>query len=148
VAALLHDPAVRNAIRARVEALRPDAPRRFGKMTIEQMLWHVNQALGQSLGQVPSAPVKTPVPKPLLKFFVFNLPWPTGAPTAPEFQADGQRCEFAKERARCLQLIDAFAAKNLDGTWPIASTLGRMSGRDWSLLEAKHLDHHLKQFNS
>jgi len=42
---LLHDPAVRDAIRARVEALRPDAPRKFGKMSIDQMLWHVNQAL-------------------------------------------------------------------------------------------------------
>jgi hypothetical protein len=145
---LLHDPAVRDAIRARVEALRPDAPRKFGKMSIDQMLWHVNQALAQSLGQVPSQPVKMPVPKPVLKFFVFNFPWPTGAPTAPEFVADAQRCEFAKERARCLQLIDAFAAKSMDGAWPTASTLGKMSGRDWSRLEAKHLDHHLKQFST
>jgi hypothetical protein len=148
VAALLHDPAIRNAIRARLEALRPDAPRKFGKMRIDQMLWHANQALAQSLGQVPSRSVKTPVPKPVLKFFVLNLPWPTGAPTAPEFVADAQRCEFDKERARCLELIDAFATKSLDDTWPLASTLGKMSGRDWSRLEAKHLDHHLKQFNA
>jgi hypothetical protein len=148
VAALLHDPAVRNAIRIRVQALRPDATRKFGKMTIDQMLWHVNQALAQSLGQIGAKPVKMPLPKPILKFFVFNLPWPTGAPTAPELVADQERCDFDAERARCLQLIEAFAAKNIDEAWPAAGTLGTMSGHDWSRLEAKHLDHHLKQFSS
>lgn len=146
--ALLHDPAVRNAIRARVEALRPDAPRKWGKMTIDQMLWHVSQALAQGLGQIPAQSVQMPLPKPIIKFFVFNLPWPAGAPTAPEFVADSQRCEFDTERARCLRLIDAFAAKSMDDAWPTAGTLGKMSGRDWSRLEAKHLDHHLKQFSA
>ena len=46
--ALLHDPAIRDAIRARLQTLRPDAPRKFGKMTVDQMLWHVNQALAQA----------------------------------------------------------------------------------------------------
>lgn len=146
--ALLHDPAVRNAIRTRIQALRPDAPRKFGKMTVNQMLWHVNQALAQSLGQIGAQPVKMPLPKPIMRFLVLNLPWPTGAPTAPEFVADQQRCEFDMERVRCLQLIDAFAAKSMDDVWPIAGTLGKMSGREWSRLEAKHLDHHLKQFSS
>lgn len=145
---LLHDSAVRDAIRARLQALRPDAPRKFGRMTIDQMLWHVNQALRQALGQIPAKQVKMPLPKPVMKFIVLNLPWPTGSPTAPEFVADMQRCEFETERANCLQLIDAFAAKNTDDTWPVAGTLGKMSGRDWSRLEAKHLDHHLKQFSS
>jgi hypothetical protein len=55
---------------------------------------------------------------------------------------------IVSERDRCLKLIDAFAAKRIDESgWPIASTLGSMSGHDWSRLEAKHLDHHLKQFS-
>jgi hypothetical protein len=148
VPALLHDPAVRNAIRARVEALRPDAPRKFGKMTVDQMLWHVSQALAQSLGHIPAQPVRMPLPKPVLKLCVFMLPWPVGAPTAPEIVADAQRCQFEKEHARCLQLIDAFAAKSMDDPWPTSGTLGRMTGREWSRLEAKHLDHHLKQFSA
>jgi hypothetical protein len=149
MAVLLHDPAVRQSLRTRVQGLRPDAIRKWGKMTVDQMLWHVNQALGQAVGQVPADPVKAPLPKPILKFMVLNLPWVKGAPTAPEFVADMQRCEFEAERDRCLKLIDAFAAKRIDEDgWPIASTLGSMSGRDWSRLEAKHLDHHLKQFSA
>jgi hypothetical protein len=108
----------------------------------------VSQALAQSLGQIPAQPVKMPLPKPILRFVVFNLPWPTGAPTAPEFVADNRRCEFDAERARCLQLMDAFAAKSMDDAWPTAGTLGKMSGRDWSRLEAKHLDYHLRQFSA
>lgn len=148
VAALLHDPVLRESLRARVQGLRPDATRKWGKMTIDQMLWHVSQALAQGIGQIPAAPVKMPLPKPMMKFVVLNLPWPKGSPTAPEFVADMQRCEFEAERNRCLNLIDAFAAKDMKESWPVAGTLGTMSGRDWSRLEAKHLDHHLKQFSA
>jgi hypothetical protein len=34
---VLHDPAVARALRSRVEALRLDATRRWGKMTVDQM---------------------------------------------------------------------------------------------------------------
>ena len=70
-------------------------------MTVDQMLWHVNQAMEQPLD----------------------------------------------EHRRCLALIDEFTSRPIDGPWPVSDTLGRMSGRDWSRLEAKHLDHHLRQFS-
>jgi hypothetical protein len=41
------------------DALRPDSPRRWGRMSVGQML----------------------CPRPLMKFIVINLPWPKGAPT-------------------------------------------------------------------
>jgi len=148
VPAILHDAATRASLRTRLQSLRPDAPRQWGKMTIDQMLWHVNQSLAQALGQVSAEPVKMPIPKPVLKFLVLNLPWTKGAPTAPDLIADMRRCQFDAEHARCLELVDAFAARSIDGSWPRAGVLGNMSGRDWSRLEAKHLDHHLRQFSA
>ena len=47
---LLHDPAVRTSLEARLAALRPDSPHQWGSMTPDQMLWHVNQVLATSLG--------------------------------------------------------------------------------------------------
>jgi hypothetical protein len=148
VSAVLHDPAVRNAIRARVQQLSPSANRNWGKMNPDQMLWHVNQALAQALGQVDFKPMKAPMPAPMLKFMVLNMPWIKSAPTIPEIKADDKRVDFEAERARCLQLIDAFAAKSVNDSWARSPLLGTMTGRDWSRLHAKHLDHHLKQFSA
>jgi hypothetical protein len=145
---LLHDPAVRQALRSRVEALGPDSIRRWGKMSIDQMLWHINQSFEQALGRVGSQPVKEPLPAALMRIVVLNVPWPKGSPTAPELVADGARHDFDVERARCLELIEAFAAKRIDDSWPISGSFGRMTGRDWSRLQAKHLDHHLRQFSA
>jgi hypothetical protein len=55
---------------------------------------------------------------------------------------------FDQERQRCLDLIDRFAAQNIEReNWPHA-VFGPLTGREWSRLHAKHLDHHLKQFSA
>lgn len=146
---LIHDTAVRDAMRARVTSLRADSSRRWGKMTVDQMLWHCNQGMGQALGVVESFPLKAPIPRGLMKFFVFNLPWPRGAPTAPELTAGERRFDFESERARCLALIDQLTAKPIDaGGWGMSPAFGAMTGFEWSRLTAKHLDHHLRQFSA
>ena len=144
---LLHDPAVRDSIRARVQKLTPSATRAWGKMSVDQMLWHVNSAMRNALGETTPRE-KTPlVPFPVMRFLVLNLPWGKGAPTAPDLVA-GDRYDFDAEKSRCLALIDQIAAKDIDATgWGKSSLLGEMSGRDWSRLQAKHLNHHLKQFS-
>ncbi|MEO6878093.1 MAG: DinB family protein [Gemmatimonadaceae bacterium] len=143
---LLHDPAVRDSLRARVRTLRPDSERLWGRMTVDQMLWHVNQALRNSLGDFEPAMLRVPLPRPLLKFIAVRIPWPKGAPTAPEFTATSHY-SFDAERDRCLALIERTTHRNIDEPgWGRSAAFGRMSGRDWSRLNAKHLNHHLKQF--
>jgi hypothetical protein len=143
----LHDSAVRASIRSRIENLTPSSARRWGKMSVDQMLWHCNQVLGTSLGDIRVEPRLPPFPVPMLKFMLFNLPWPHGAPTAPEYTAAEQR-PFEAERAKCLELIDRFAAQDIaKTTWPHA-VFGQLTGPEWSRLQFKHLDHHLKQFSA
>jgi hypothetical protein len=116
-------------------------------MSVDQMLWHCNQVLGTSLGDVSVDLRRPPFPVPVLKFMLFKLPWPKGAPTAPEYRAADPRA-FDLERQRCLDLIDRFAAENIDrDNWPRA-VFGPLTGREWSRLHARHLDHHLKQFGA
>ena len=142
---LLHDPAVRDSIRARVQRLTPETTHKWGKMTVDQMLWHVSQGLAQSLGEVPALPNKVPVPQWLSKFVAFNMPWPKGAPTPPDLVAV-DRYAFESEQQRCLQLIDRFTATDMSGTWIASASFGPLTGREWSRFQAKHLDHHLRQF--
>jgi len=144
--ALLHDTAVHESIRARIQSLTPNAQRKWGKMTVDQMLWHCNQVLKTALGDIGVTPKRPPLPLPVVKFMLFNLPWPHGAPTAPEYRPV-DRLAFADERQRCLELIDRFIGRGLDESWSPAM-FGPMTGREWSRLQAKHLDHHLKQFSA
>jgi hypothetical protein len=143
----LHDPGYRSSILARIGDLRPDSQRRWGQMSVGQMLWHVNEAMEAALGRVTIPPVKPPLPlpRPLLKFVVINVPWPQGAWTLPNWVPQ-KEYDFTAERARCLKLIDDLAAKRIDDQWPSSPTLGQMTGTDVTRLLAKHLDHHLKQF--
>jgi DinB superfamily len=141
----LHDDGYRSEIQKRLRALRPDSQRRWGKMSVEQMLWHINQALEGALGKISVPPQKSPLPRSIMKFLVLNLPWPKGAPTLPMFVATGEH-DFETERGRCVQLIDEFAARRLEGEWPPNPVFGRVSGQDVTRLQTKHVNHHLTQF--
>ncbi len=143
--AMLHDADYRAEVVKRIRTLRPESQRQFGKMSVDQMLWHVNCALENALGQRDIAPAKIPIPRPVLKFMVLKLPWRKGNPTAPEFVPSGSY-NFVSEQEKCIRLVDALASKAMDVPWPDHPAFGRMSGRDVSVLHAKHLNHHLTQF--
>ena len=145
---ILHDPQTKESIKRRVAALQPGAERRWGRMTVDQMLWHLNCGIENSLGRFAVEDIKLPMPYAVVKFVVLNFPWRKGkTPTAREFVARDQY-DFAAEQARLLRLIDEVTAKPLDAPWPNSAFMGPMSGRDWSRLGAKHLDHHLSQFGA
>lgn len=146
--ARLHDAQHRADILQRLKSLRPDAERRWGKMSVAQMLWHVNEAMEGALGRIKADPMKVPIPRPVLKFLVLNVPWGKGAPTLKRWIPQHDIYDFAAERDRCCRLVDEIAARPLDDAWPDSPTLGRMTGKDVSRLHAKHLNHHLTQFGS
>src|SRR4051812_13543489 len=86
----LHDPTVRRSIEARLDAIRADSPRQWGRMSVDQMLWHVNQFLAASIGEGSLEKQKLPMPAPIIKFFVLYLPWPKSAPTNKSAVAKGE----------------------------------------------------------
>ena len=143
---LLHDPTTKEAIKRRIAALQPSTQRRWGKMTVDQMLWHVNCSLENALGRFPVKDVWLPMPRSWVKFLVLRTTMRhKNARTAKEYVAQGQH-DFVAERERLLRLIDEFTARPFEGDWHDNAFMGAMTGQDWSLLQAKHLDHHLSQF--
>ena len=144
--AALHDPQDRAEIVRRLRTLRPESERRWGKMSVTQMLWHVNEAMEGALGRIKADAMKVPLPRPVLKFLVLNVPWGKGAPTLKRWIPQHDSYDFTSERDRCCRLVDELAARPLDDAWPDSPTLGRMTGKEVSRLHAKHLNHHLTQF--
>jgi hypothetical protein len=143
--ASLHDGPTRFEIERRVRSLRPDSRGKWGKMTVDQMLWHVNRAMALSLGETTIGPGFPPLPKAVLKFVVLRLPWTKSAPTHPDFVAR-TNYDFTGERDLLLDFIERLSARPIDGEWPAHPGFGTMTGREHSRLMAKHLDHHLRQF--
>ena len=73
-------------------------------------------------------------------------PWKPGMPTAPEFVVREEH-DFATERAALLALVRRFGE---GGPAILVSEphpfFGPLTVREWDLLQARHLDHHLAQF--
>jgi len=144
---LLHDPAVHASIRQRIESLRPDTPRQWGRMTIDQMLWHVNISMREAVGDYTPVLKPVPIPRAVMRWAVINLPWGRGARTREDMVVVSSH-DFAVQKAECLALVERIVARSLDAAWPDSASMGRMRGKHWSQLTARHLDHHLRQFGS
>ena len=143
---LMHDADHGAELKRRVQALTSDANQRWGKMSVDQMLHHVNFVLAEALGEHTAKPNIRGLPKPVVRWVILNLPWGKAAPTRPDMLIpQGERYDFAREKERCLSMIDRFLAKPMDDSWPPSANFP-MTGRHWSQLQYKHLNHHLTQF--
>jgi hypothetical protein len=144
----LFDPAGLDAVLARLDRLRPDSARLWGRMSIGQMLAHCQKPLRVALGELP-----------LKRSFVGLLfgriakrkllapePWKPGMPTAPEFRITDAR-EFEKERSALRALVERFGKAGPAGLTQLPHPFfGRMTPDEWQALQWRHLDHHLRQF--
>ncbi len=143
-----HDNTDRDAFKARLAKLTPATPRKWGKMSPDQMLWHCAEAMDVALGNKPygAMPPKPPLPGSWVAWLLLNVPWPKGKlPTAPMFVAKGS-FDFEAERRRILALIDAIAARDPASDAQLHPIFGRNTIDYQSRLQAKHLNHHLEQF--
>jgi hypothetical protein len=141
------DSAARAEICRRMEGLTVDAKPQWGKFNATEMLAHLNDAMRMAIGelQVPSKHVPIRYP-PLKQLLVYALPWPKGAPTAPELIARGSSADFAKEKAEFRGVVDRLAQKQATDVWPEHPAFGRLTHRAWGVLKYRHADHHLRQF--
>ncbi|HQR46096.1 MAG TPA: DUF1569 domain-containing protein [Thermoanaerobaculia bacterium] len=141
----------RTGILSRLDGLRPEAPRRWGKMDAAQMLAHCAAALEMA---TDAQPRKQKLIGVLLAPFVRGkliggeAPMMKNAPTDPAFVVADPR-DFAREKARLSDGLGRFC----DGG-PTAAEgrvhpfFGRLTGAEWGVLMWKHLDHHFRQFGA
>ncbi len=144
----LHDAECRESLLVRVDALTTDSTRRWGKMTVDQMLWHLNASLSIGLGKLQAEVMRLPLPRAVLKFGALYLPFPRGRVQAIPETIASRRYDLDEERQRFHSLAAEFAAVPLDAPWRDHPIVGGLSGRGWSRLQAKHADYHLVQFSA
>jgi hypothetical protein len=146
----LFDRPTLTAVLARIDRLRPDAPRAWGKMQPAQMCAHCAVALELAVGDRPSRQkLIGKLLSPLVKKGILgDAPFKKNGPTdATLIVADAR--DFDAERTRLTSLVRRFGEGG-----PGAATrnphlfFGPMTGEQWGVLMYKHLDHHLVQFGA
>lgn len=140
------DDRLRGDLLSRMQNITPESRPRWGKMNAEQMLAHITEAMRMAVGEIKPRPKNLFMRHaPFRQLIVYWLPWPKGAPTAPELlPSDCGSCERSK--SEITRLAGEIGARANDTEWPDHPAFGKLGQRGWGALTWRHFDHHLRQF--
>ena len=138
----------RAAVCTRMRSLTNSSSAQWGKLSVTGMLQHLRLSAQMGVGELPVASVNKRVFQmfPLKHLILYVLPFPKGAPTAPELLPDAAE-SFDAERAALLALLERIGTGPRKGMGPAHPLFGPLSWSEWGTLTYKHVDHHLKQFS-
>jgi hypothetical protein len=143
------DKTTREELIGRINTLDENSARQWGKMNINQMLKHCAMVdemflgrkqykrtfLGRLIGQMAL--------KSMLKD---QTPIAKNAPTSPYFKIKESSGDVASEKQEWIELIEEYGrySNNNFVHW----FFGKMTNEQVGYFAYKHIDHHLRQFNS
>ena len=134
----------------RINNLTPETQRKWGKMSVDQVLAHLNVAYDLTF-----TPEKFPKPNFIAKFLLSKfvkpkitneIPYKQSLPTSPVFIIADKR-NFEEEKAKLIgniQRVQQLGREAFEGKENI--NFGKMTAQCWNNMFAKHLNHHLDQF--
>lgn len=148
--ATLFDATVRAQLLARFRAIPAERHPHWGRMTAPKMVVHCTEALRMATGELPVRMVplgKVVQYSGLGPLLARRMPFPKSAPTHPKLLARAPSA-YGAELDQLAQAFDAFAAKSPTDRWADHPLFGPLRARDWGILAARHLEHHLVQFGA
>ena len=134
----------------RINNLTPETQRKWGKMSVDQVLAHLNVAYDLTF-----TPEKFPKPSFIAKFLLSRfvkpkitneIPYKQSVPTNTAFIIADER-NFEEEKAKLIgniQRVQQLGREAFEGKENI--NFGKMTAQCWNNMFAKHLNHHLDQF--
>ena len=134
----------------RINNLTPETQRKWGKMSVDQVLAHLNVAYDLTF-----TPEKSTKPSFIAKFLLSKfvkpkitneIPYKPSLPTSPAFIIADER-NFEEEKAKLIgniQRVQQLGREAFEGKENI--NFGKMTAQCWNNMFAKHLNHHLEQF--
>jgi len=134
----------------RITLISPSNRRRWGTMTVGQMICHLSDAFRVALGDRAAKPVKNRYNGPPMKWLGLwlPLPWPHGVPTVPECDAKlggTPPTDFERDKGNLLAVLERFTGQPHVIAHPF---FGQMTEKEWMRWGYLHADHHLRQFSA
>lgn len=142
------DTSVRAAFTERVRKLNPDSKAAWGKFNAGGMLAHLNDSYRMAIGELPVKSKNLPLRyTPIKQLVIYVLPFPKGAPTAPELIARCGTALLDDEKAALTAMFAKLGSIARGTALPEHPAFGNLSYDTYGVLMARHTEHHLKQFN-
>jgi hypothetical protein len=143
----LFDKKAQDAMLARVNKLTAASQRKWGKMSVSQMMKHMDVAFSVPIGKIK-------VPKDKLYYLSANpfarwllikamTKWPKNLVTAESFKVKDDPAFDGAKAALLATMHTFFTATDFSGSHPV---FGVMSKELWGEAMYIHLNHHLEQF--
>jgi len=132
----------------RVEKLTPNTQRKWGKMSIGQMLAHLNAFIETALDS--NCQERMLIGKIIGRFFknryVSKKQFSKNSPTSKNYTFIDQK-DFEKEKSKAILLIKQFYENGPEKcTKHPHPFFGKLTPNEWAIVQWKHFDHHLRQF--
>jgi Protein of unknown function (DUF1569) len=140
-----HSPARRAVLLERLACLTPERTPAWGRFTASAMVLHLIESIRMAKGEVRPKPRPLPLQFIVRPLVVHHLPWPKGAPTAPELLSRAPS-NWNSDLAALHDAIATFPEPAAGAPLPDHPAFGKMTKRDWAVLLDRHVDHHLTQF--
>ncbi len=137
----------RRSIINRIEKLHPDVRREWGRLTVEEMICHLQDVFYYTCGE-KEGKFKKPLMSNLIgRFMVLYAPmaWPRGKIIGPKEAFVSTPGEFEDDKKKLISYIERFNESTIPNALrhPI---IGVLNSNQWGIFQYKHCDHHLKQF--
>ena len=137
------------ALVARIQALRPDSARQWGKMSAGQMLVHCADQLRVSTGEKPVTSVRIPgFLKPLVKWLLISRmkEFKRNMRTMRELDSEAGMSAPTTFEADQAALLALLAPDRYPATGVSHPVFGHLTAPEFGRVTWQHLDHHLRQF--
>ena len=136
---------------ARLNRVRPDSPRQWGKMTPHQMLCHLSDSYLIAMGEREAERRDNFLFRTVVKWIALEspLPWAKGFKTGPSADQEiggTKPVKFEQDRQRLLEIMRRFTAAQRDFQFAPHPVFGVMNEAEWGRWGYLHADHHFRQF--
>lgn len=143
----IFDKSTRDELITRINSLNESSTAQWGKMTVSQMVKHCTQWDEMALGKrkYKQSLIGRLFGKMALKDMMKDKPISKNLPTVPSFRITGD-VDLAEEKKKWIKHLDEYQHFSNEGF--IHPFFGSMTKENTGFMVYKHIDHHLRQFNS
>ena len=147
------NPSDKKSILERLNNVRPDSPRLWGRMTPHQMICHLSDSFKSKLGEKENSRASNFLTRTVVKWIALYapMPWPHGVKTRPEMDQEiggTPPDDFESDRLQLVALLERFASPEKNAGFHPHPFFGDMSEAEWMRWGYLHCDHHLRQFGA
>ncbi len=144
-----YNPSVYQSLVRRLDNIQPNAVRQWGKMDADQMLQHLNLAIGSGLGYYHLPDNSNLIARTLSKWLILSVLKKMFAniPTAPALKVKAH-FDFETEQQQLKAILEKAYQTQTDADWGKHTFFGQMTREEWGKLIVIHCNHHFQQFSN